>query len=88
MAYIENNIERRYALKSYHHRADKPDCPSCGHKHRFSEYIDQKTGKPVGPGCGKCDRENHCGYRVPPSDYFKQHPEAKYGYHSQATPMF
>ena len=47
MAYIANNIERRYALKSYHRAADKPDCPSCGHKHRFSEYIDQKTGKPV-----------------------------------------
>ena len=88
MAYIANNIERRYALKSYHRAADKPDCPSCGHKHRFSEYIDQKTGKPVGPGVGKCDRINHCGYRVTPYEYFKQHPEAKYGYHSQATPMF
>ena len=49
MAYIANNIERRYALKSYHRAADKPDCPNCGHKHRFSEYIDLKTGKPVGP---------------------------------------
>ena len=37
---------------------------------------------------GKCDRINHCGYRVTPYEYFKQHPEAKYGYHSQATPMF
>lgn len=83
-----NNTERRYALKSYHRAADKPDCPSCGHKHRFSEYIDLKTGKPVGPGCGKCDRENHCGYRVTPADYFKQHPEARFGYLTQATPMF
>ena len=88
MAYIVNNTERRYALKTYHHAADKPDCPSCGHKHRFSEYIDNKTGKPVGPGCGKCDRENHCGYRVTPYEYFKQHPEAKYGYLTQATPVF
>ena len=88
MAYIANNSERRYALKSYHHAADKPDCPNCGHKHRFSEYIDLKTGKPVGPGVGKCDCENHCGYRVTPYEYFKQHPEAKYGYLTQATPVF
>lgn len=83
-----NNDERRYALKVYHRAADKPTCPACGKKHRFSEYIDLRTGKPVGPGCGKCDRENHCRYRVTPSEYLRQHPEAKYGYLSQATPVF
>lgn len=85
---FNNTNERRYALKVYHRAADKPECPACGHKHRFSEYIDLRTGKPVGPGCGKCDRENHCSYRVTPAEYFRQHPEAKYGYLSQATPVF
>lgn len=85
---MTNTKERRYALKVYHRTADKPACPSCGKPHRFSEYIDLRTGKPVGPGCGKCDRENHCRYRVTPSEYFRQHPEAKYGYLTQATPVF
>ena len=74
MAYI---TERRYALKSYHRAADKPDCPSCGHRHRFSEYIDLHTGLPVGPGCGKCDRENHCRYWMTPREYFRLHPDER-----------
>lgn len=82
------STERLYALKVYHRAADKPECPACGHKHRFSEYVNLKTGLPVGPGVGKCDRINHCGYRVTPQEYFKQHPEARYGYHAQATPLF
>lgn len=85
MSYITQ--ERRYALKRYHRTADKPDCPLCGGKHRFSEYIDIRTGQPVGPGVGKCDRENHCCYRLTPREYFQQHPEARYGYRTPATPI-
>ena len=78
----------RYGLKHYHRHADKPACPACGKNHKFSEYIDLRTGQPVGPGVGKCERINHCQYHVTPSEYFSQHPEARYGYHSQATPVF
>lgn len=74
MAY---NNEHRYALKIYHRAADKPTCPQCHHPHRFSEYIDLKTGLPVGAGCGKCDRENHCRYTLTPKEYFRLNPEAR-----------
>jgi len=74
MTYIKNY---RYQLKTYHRSKDKPTCPACGKKHRFSEYIDMRNGKPVGEGVGKCDRINSCGYWVTPHEYFKQHPEAR-----------
>ena len=59
MELTNNNTKRRFELKSYRHRTDKPDCPACGMSHRFSEYIDVLTGLPVGSGMGKCDRVNH-----------------------------
>ena len=87
MELTNNNRKCRFALKSYRHRNDKPDCPSCGMKHRFSEYIDVLTGQPVGPGIGKCDRVNHCCYRLTPHDYFAAHPEVRDNYFTQASAM-
>jgi len=85
MAFISK--EHIYRLKTYHRAMDKPTCPACGHKHRFSEYIDTRTGMPVGEGVGKCDRINNCGYWLTPYEYFKQYPEARYHNISPAYSM-
>lgn len=44
-------------------------CPACGHK-TFKPYIDTATGNPVDlSSCGRCNRENHCRYHLPPRQY-------------------
>lgn len=65
----------KFSLKRYHRSIEKLTCPSCGHKHRFSPYIDNATGKIIDPECGRCDRINHCGYHLTPREFFRQHPE-------------
>jgi len=47
-------------------------CPSCG-KRRFVRYIDNETGEYISDDCGRCDREQSCGYHLTPSDYFHDH---------------
>ena len=66
-----------FSLKKYHHSIDKLTCPSCGHKHRFSPYIDNATGEILDPECGRCDRINSCGYHLTPREFFHQHPEMR-----------
>lgn len=56
----------------------KGRCPSCGRQRKFSPYVDSVTGVAVdADSCGKCDRLNNCGYHKSPSEYFKEHPEAR-----------
>lgn len=85
MELTNNNTAHRFELMRYRHRADKPDCPSCGKSHRFSQYIDLLTGLPVGPGIGKCDRVNHCCYWLTPREYFASHPEEREEYYAKAS---
>lgn len=46
-------------------------CPHCG-KRRFVIYLDHDNN-PIDPTCGRCDRQDHCGYHYPPRDYFRDH---------------
>lgn len=52
----------------------KQRCPQCG-RLTFTPYIDTESNEPVGDGCGRCDRVNHCQYHYPPREYFKTHPK-------------
>lgn len=85
MELTNNNTPRRFELKSYRHRKDKPDCPACGKSHRFSQYIDLLTGLPVGQEIGKCDRVNHCCYWMTPHEYFASHPKEREEYFAKAS---
>ena len=48
-------------------------CPQCG-QHRFVPYVDA-AGEPIAKECGRCNRENNCGYFCSPKEYFSSHPE-------------
>lgn len=43
-------------------------CPQCGRK-TFKYYIDNKTGKIVDEGCGRCNRQVKCGYHATPHQF-------------------
>lgn len=48
-------------------------CPNCGKKD-FSSYINTITGQPIDEKrCGKCNRETHCGYHLPPREWYEEH---------------
>lgn len=59
----------KYELQKYK-TGSKVDCPSCGHKKRFTLYIDTTTGQALHRTVGKCDRESNCGYHYTPKQYF------------------
>lgn len=40
----------------------KIDCPSCGHKKKFTLFMDLDSGEVMPPEFGRCDREEKCGY--------------------------
>jgi len=58
--------EFRYTLDR---SSKKHICPSCG-KRSFVRYLDTATGRYLADDCGRCDREQKCGYHYPPSEYF------------------
>ena len=62
-----------YHLQQYKTKNSRHKCPSCGHEHSFTYYVDD-NGEPLSPICGRCDRETHCGYHYPPKKYFEDHP--------------
>lgn len=48
----------------------KEICPSCGHR-TYKNYVDA-SGVPLAEGrCGRCDRENSCGYHLPPHELLR-----------------
>jgi len=50
-------------------------CPNCGYR-KFSPYIDNNSGIALAKDlCGRCSRENNCGYHMPPRQLFLEYPE-------------
>lgn len=66
----------RYQLAPYAGKGSRIVCPSCG-QNEFVPYIDTETGEIIDATCGRCNRETHCGYHLPPAEYFKQNPVAR-----------
>lgn len=44
-------------------------CPKCGQR-RFVIYLDNEGNK-IDDSCGRCDRQDNCGYHYPPREYFR-----------------
>lgn len=61
----------RYTLARCTGNRKKFICPNCGQR-TFVRYVDVETGKPLGEGIGRCDREINCGYHKKPRDYFSE----------------
>lgn len=69
--------ENRFCLERYKTPASRHTCPSCGHRRKFTRYIDIE-GRFVFPEyVGRCERINNCGYHYPPNQFFKDNPDAK-----------
>lgn len=64
-----------YQLQKYTGISSRHTCPNCGRKQEFTLYVDANN-KPIDETCGRCNRES-CGYHLPPSEFFKEHPEKK-----------
>lgn len=47
-------------------------CPKCGKK-TFSLFLDNATNEPISDSCGRCNRENSCGWIYTPKDYYRDH---------------
>lgn len=47
-------------------------CPNCGRAKEFTRYIDVETGQYVHSTVGKCNREDNCGYHLPPKSFFQE----------------
>lgn len=67
----------RYQLQVYKGISTRHTCPQCGHKGEFVLYIDTKTGQPLHPSVGRCERRLKCGYEYKPHEFFKDNPDAK-----------
>lgn len=70
-----NGSNFHYTLEPYKGPDSRHTCPACGAAHKFARYIDATTGEYVADTCGRCDREDSCGYHLKPRDYFSAHPE-------------
>ena len=65
----------KYQLQRYTGINSRHTCPNCGHPREFALYVDE-NGNPIDESCGRCNREK-CGYHLPPSEFFKEHPGKK-----------
>ena len=65
----------RYTLQPYKGRNTRYTCPQCRHKDVFVRYIDTTTGEHLSEDVGRCNREQQCGYHMPPSFEVKNQKE-------------
>lgn len=61
-----------FSMDNYRYILDKSSkkfiCPRCQEK-RFVKFIDTTTGNYLADECGRCDRQNECGYfTIPPNE--------------------
>lgn len=71
------NAQYKYILRPYKGPSSRDKCPSCGHGHEFTPYIDQGSGDLLHESVGRCNREGSCGYHYTPKDFFKDNPLQK-----------
>lgn len=64
-----------WKFRKYTSPSSKGSCPQCGHKGVFSVIVNTATNEPIGE-CGRCDRENSCGYILLPQK--EDRPEASH----------
>jgi hypothetical protein len=64
----------RFTLQPYRGPSSRFRCPLCRNAHKFTRYIDTRTGEYLGEDVGRCDREQNCGYHKKPKDYFESNP--------------
>ncbi|MDE6486478.1 MAG: hypothetical protein K2L76_03105, partial [Muribaculaceae bacterium] len=57
----------------YHLARRESVCPACGRR-RFKLYMDA-ADRPLHSSCGRCNRENNCGYHLTPRQFLASHPE-------------
>jgi hypothetical protein len=65
MSKIEELVDYRFSLDK---SSNKFKCPICT-KDRFVRYVDNETGEYLSDKVGRCDRENNCGYHLPPREW-------------------
>lgn len=65
--HLANPREMR-SLPEAHHL-----CPSCGRRD-YKVYVDN-GGNPIHETVGRCNRERHCAYHLPPKEWFRMHPD-------------
>lgn len=60
----------QYQLQPYSGVKSQHRCPSCNHRNKtFVRYINTSTGEEVAPHVGRCNRQDKCGYHLPPRQY-------------------
>lgn len=69
-AKMGSSEEHRYRLEPYKGPASRYPCPSCGHRRKFTRYVDTATGEHLAAHVGCCDRLEKCGHHVKPREYF------------------
>lgn len=60
----------KYILEPYKGINSRYPCPKC-EKKEFVRYIDTTTGKHIASDVGRCNREQNCGYKYTPAQYFQ-----------------
>lgn len=62
---------RTFELEKYKGQTSRHECPKCRSKRTFAHYIIIDTGERVHSTCGRCNREDNCGYHLTPKEYFE-----------------
>lgn len=75
----------RYILEPYKGSNSRHECPSCGKRKSFALYVDIETNEHIHSSCGRCNREDQCGYHLTPKQYFEQDPTST---HARAKSEF
>lgn len=67
-----SNINISFHLEKYSGSQSRYTCPSCGHKHEFTRYVNNQSGDYVSDDVGICNRKSNCGYHKSPRQYFEE----------------
>lgn len=62
-------------LQKYSGISTKHTCPNCG-KRTFTLYVDASQNI-INKSCGRCDREENCGYHYTPRDFFRDNKDVQ-----------